>query len=115
MREQRVLLENRVDRPQIRWNASHRPAVDADFARGWLDEAGHDPQQCGLAAAARAKKSDELTPPDCERYIGEGRHRTVVFDEAVDDDHVVCHAALTSLGVPAARFATCRRPGGSRL
>ena len=98
VREEGVLLKDGVDRAKVRRNADHRAAVDADFARGRLDEPGNASQQRGFAAAAGAQKGDELAPPDLERHPGESPHGAISLDEAVDDDHIGCHVALISAG-----------------
>ena len=115
VREEGVLLKDGVDRAKV----GGTPIIERPLMRispgGRLDEPGNASQQRGFAAAAGAQKGDELAPPDLERHPGESPHGAISLDEAVDDDHVRCHVALISAGALAARSATFRPPGGSRL
>ena len=60
VREQRVLLEDRVDVALVRRDADGRAAADLDLARRRLVEAGDHAQRRGLPAARRAEQREEL-------------------------------------------------------
>jgi hypothetical protein len=50
------------DEGKIRARPVDLAAVDLDAARARAGEAGDDPQQCGLAAAARSEQRHQLAP-----------------------------------------------------
>src|SRR5690242_9617959 len=56
VREQRVLLEDRVDLPLVRRHPDHRIAADQDLALGRLLEPRDHPQGGGLAASGRTEQ-----------------------------------------------------------
>ncbi len=66
VREQRVFLEHRVDRPFVRRQARDVPARKKDIARSRLHEPSDDAERGGLAAAGRAEEGDELFVVDIE-------------------------------------------------
>ena len=59
VREQRVALEDRVDRPLVRLEVRHILAADEDAALGGLLEPGDQPQRRRLAAAGGAEQREE--------------------------------------------------------
>ena len=59
VREERVVLEDRVDVAPVRRDAGHRLAGEVDLAAGGLLEARDHPQGGGLAAAGRPKERVE--------------------------------------------------------
>src|SRR5579875_601755 len=66
VREQRVALEHRVDRPPVGPDSRDVPTADVDRSLGRLLEAGDHPQRRRLAAARRADDREELAPVDLE-------------------------------------------------
>jgi hypothetical protein len=66
MREERVGLENGVDRPPEGRKRCDVFAMEQDFARCREIEAGDQPQKRGLAAAGWAQQREELVFPDFE-------------------------------------------------
>ena len=66
VREQRVLLEDRVHRALVRPQRRDVAAVHLDDALGRLDEPGDHPQRRRLAAAARADDREELAVGDLD-------------------------------------------------
>src|SRR5262249_10358747 len=74
MWEERVALEDRVDRPLIGRQMLDRAALEQDLPGTRLLEARDQAQQRGLAAARRAQKREELVLPDGDRDVVEGPH-----------------------------------------
>src|SRR6185436_8532916 len=66
MREQRVVLEDRVHVSPVRGPTCDVPSLQNDAARVGLLEAADDAQGGRLAAAGRAEKSQELAGLDLE-------------------------------------------------
>ena len=66
MREQRVALEDRVDRALVRLAVGDVLAADQDAAGGRRLEAGHQAQGRGLAAAGRSEQREERPGRDRE-------------------------------------------------
>ena len=67
MGEQRVVLEDHVDRALVGGVARHVPAAKLDAAPGRRLEPADHPQRRGLAAAARAEQREELARFDPKR------------------------------------------------
>ena len=65
-REQRVVLEDRVDRALVRSHVGDVDAVQQDLALGRLLEAGDHPQRRGLPAARGPQQGEELPARDVE-------------------------------------------------
>ena len=86
MREQRVVLKDRVDRAAVGRRAGHVPAADPDLAARGLHEAGDDPQQRRLAAAARPQQRHELAFGDIDRDIRQRGNRAVALLQVADLD-----------------------------
>ena len=75
VREQRVGLEDGVDRPPVGRQACDLLAVQQDLTAGRVVEAGDQPKQRGLAAARRPQQREELVLADRHRHAverGEG-------------------------------------------
>ena len=66
VREQRVVLEDRVDVAPVGRHAGDRLTREEDLALGRLLEPGDHPERRGLAAARRAKEAVELTVLDAQ-------------------------------------------------
>jgi hypothetical protein len=79
VREQRVLLEDRVDVALVRRDADGGAPVDLDLALGRLLEAGDQAQRGGPAAARRPEQGEELAVEHVEM-------------DAVDRDDVLAEA-----------------------
>src|SRR4051812_30505741 len=73
MREERVILEDGVDRPPIGRQWRDVLAVKQDLALGREVEAGDQPQKRGLAAAGGPQKREKLVLADGDRDIVERR------------------------------------------
>ena len=83
MRKQRVVLEHGADVALVRLQMLDAGAIQADFARGRLFEAGDHAQRSGLAAARRAEQRKELAASDVERNrIDRAVRRIVLRDVA---------------------------------
>ena len=80
-REQRVGLEDRVDRPLVRWHRREVAAVEQDLAGVGVLEPGDHPQRRGLAAAGRPEQREELAGLDLEVEAVDGTDVVVVLDE----------------------------------
>jgi hypothetical protein len=74
MREQRVILEHRVDGALIRGQVRQRLAIEPHLAAGQGLEPGHDPQQRGLAATGGAEEGEELIVQNIQRHVLKGHH-----------------------------------------
>ena len=86
VREQRVVLEDRVDVPLVRRQPRHVLALEFDEAgRGLLEPADH-PQRRGLAAAGWAEEGEELTVLDVERDVVHGGHIAELLDYLDEPD-----------------------------
>ena len=66
VREQRVVLEDRVDVAAVGRHAGDRLAGEEDLALGRLLEPGDHPERRGFAAARRAEKAVKLTVLDAQ-------------------------------------------------
>jgi hypothetical protein len=66
VREERVLLEDRIDLAPVGRHADDRDALDRDRALGRLLEAGDHPQRRRLAAPRRAQQREELAVVNVE-------------------------------------------------
>ena len=75
MREQRIVLEDRVDVAPIGRHALGRLAEDLDTARRRLLEAGDQAQAGGLARARWPEHGEELARRDVEVDAIDGAHR----------------------------------------
>ncbi|MNN47592.1 hypothetical protein D3C81_1620200 [compost metagenome] len=78
MREQRVVLEHRVDVALVGRQSGGFLAMDADGAGGRLLEAGDQAQAGGLAGTGRAEHGEELAVTDFDGYPVDGTHVAVV-------------------------------------
>ena len=93
MREQRVVLEHRVDAAPVGRHALDRLAEDADVARGRLVEAGDQPEAGGLAGARGPEHGEERALGDREVHAVDGAHLAEMagdvleFDRKVDAAH----------------------------
>jgi len=75
VREERVVLEHRVDRALKRRRAPHRLTVQEDLAGAGQLKAGDHAQRGGLAAAAGAEQREELAVANLECHVVNGPHR----------------------------------------
>ncbi len=85
MREQRVALEDGVDRPLERRQSGNVLAMQQDRAFGRVFEPGDHPEQRGLAAARGAEQGEELVLADGDRHIVERTQCTRSLTEFLDD------------------------------
>ena len=74
VREERVALEHRVDRPAMGRRVADAPAVDQDLAGVERLEAADGAQERGLAAARRTEERQELARRHRQRQVVEGDH-----------------------------------------
>src|SRR5262249_55898093 len=65
-RKERVILEHEPDATPMRWDPGEASAVEEDVARVRRLQAGDDPEQRRLAAAARSEDRDHLAVADVE-------------------------------------------------
>jgi hypothetical protein len=86
MREQRVVLEDRVDVSLVRRHAGDRLAGEEDLALGRLLEARDHAERRRLAAAGRTEQRIELATFDREVHVIDGRHRVEPLGDALDQD-----------------------------
>ena len=75
VREERVALEHRVDRPLVGLGVGDVVAGQRDRARAGRLQTGHHPQR-GRLAAARTGRAARRTSPSVRRGPGRGRRRT---------------------------------------
>jgi hypothetical protein len=87
VREQRVVLEHRVDVARVRGPAADVGARQLDAAAVGLLEAGDQAQRRALARARRAEQREELAATDVERDGVDGRDLAEAPRE-VDQAHV---------------------------
>ena len=66
MREQRILLEHRVDLPLMRRDIINPHTVKGDVSRRGRRETADNPQRCGLSTAAGAQKCEEFRIVDIQ-------------------------------------------------
>ncbi len=110
VREQRVALEHHAEIAVARLEIVDHLAVDADFARGRVLEAGDHAQCGGLATAGRPDEDDEFAVLDDEAQVlhrldgAEGLGEIDQFD--------TCHAYLRTMPKlkPRARCLRMMRP-----
>ncbi len=103
VREQGVVLEDRVDVAPVRRDAGDRLAGEEDLALGRLLEAGDHPQRRGLAAARRAEERVELAAGDPQVHPVDGGDVAEPLRDPEDLD----------VGVRVRRSAGGRRLGAS--
>ena len=72
VREERVVLEHRVDVAPVRRDARDRLSGEQDLALGRLLEAGDHPQRRGLAAAGWSEEAVELAARDAQVHAVDG-------------------------------------------
>jgi hypothetical protein len=81
------VLEHHAD---LRVRLVHGLAIEQDAAAGQLVQAGHRPEQGGLAAAGRPEHADQLAVPDLHRVVLERVDRAgpgpVVLGRALDHE-----------------------------
>ena len=80
------MLEAEPDAPVPRGHVRHVPALEVDGASIGPLQAGHDPQQRRLAAAARPEEGGERTGLDLEGHIVDGNGISKAFGERSDGD-----------------------------
>ena len=91
MREQRVALKHRVDRPPVGAHAGHVPPAHADPAGGRVLEPGDHAQRGGLAAARRADDREELAALDLQVEAAHGDQVAEALLDSRDVDGGVAH------------------------
>jgi hypothetical protein len=87
VREQRVVLEDRVDVARVGRTSGDVAARELDAARVGQLEAGDQPQGRGLARARRTQQREELAAGDVERHRVDGGDVAEAARE-VDEAHV---------------------------
>ena len=103
-RQQAEVLEHHAG---VLARARHRRSFDGDMALVRRDEAGGEPQQRGLAAAARAEQRDELTLAHRRGDAVERHHQLRLFGPAEAHAHgkELAHAVIDDHGRGRARAA----------
>ncbi len=86
VREQRVVLEDRVDRALVRGEFLNLFPVKEDLASRDLLESRDQPKQGGLAAPRGAQKREELVVVDDERSVPEGHNISETLFDMPDFD-----------------------------
>ena len=111
VREERVVLEDRVDVALVGRDAGDRLAVEEDLALGRLFEPGDHPQRRRLAAARRPEEAVERAPGDAQ---GHPVHRGHVAESLRDlEDLDVGVGVRRGAGARSGR-ARARRDGAWR-
>ena len=111
VREQGVVLEDRVDVALVRRDAGDRPAGQEDLALGRLLEAGDHPEGRRLAAAGRAEEARERRRRDRQVHPVD---RDDVAEPLRDADHLdvrVARAPSPAAGVAARPVPLARTDG----
>ena len=108
VREEGVVLEDRVHVPLVRRQPGDVLALELDQARRRLLEPADHPQGRGLATAGRAEEAEELAVPDLEVDVIDGRRVTESLDDIDQTDVDFRH------GAPSPRKSLAAR-GASRL
>ena len=98
MREERVVLEHRVDIAAIGREAIQRSSLHGQCAAVGSLEASDDPQQCRLAGPAFTEDGQELSVRDIERNIFKHSCAAEALTDSGDGEKWVGHywAAFTS-------------------
>ena len=112
VREERIALEDRVDVALVGRQPGHVLALQFDHAgRGLLKTADH-PEGRGLAAAGRAKQTEELAVVDFQVDVvhshGVAESLGHIHESDVDDGHVRAHSCVRWVGGSRGRNG-CRR------
>ena len=98
VREERVVLEDRVDVALVGRQPGDVLALQLDQARGRRLEAADHPQGRGLAAARRAKEREEFPGLDLEVDVVDDDGLAVALDDIdepdVDGGHVRSHSSV---------------------
>ena len=95
--EERVVLEDRVDRPVIGRHPAHVLAGQLDPPRARLLEPGDHPQRRRLAGAARPQQREELPPRDLQVNSRNRHHLAVVLGESLQADVGRCSSYIKKL------------------
>ncbi len=69
VREDRVGLEDHVDRTLVRCHPAHLLSVNQQVSGGWNLETREHPQQRGLSASGRAEQREKLALTDFQRNV----------------------------------------------
>jgi hypothetical protein len=86
VREQRVVLEDRVHVAFVRRQPRDVPPPQQDPPRCRLLEAGDHPQAGGLTGARWPEQREELAGPDVEGDAVDRDHVTEPLDHVIEDD-----------------------------
>ncbi len=86
VREEGVVLEDRVDVPPIRGHPGDRPAGQDDLTGGRLLEARDHPERRRLAATGRAKEAVERAAGDAQVHPVDCRHVAELLRDTDDLD-----------------------------
>ncbi len=99
VREEGVVLEDRVHVPLVRWHALHVRTGDADVPLVGLLEAGQHPQRRRLAAPTRPEQGQELARLHLQAQRVNGHHRAEALGHVGELDRAALprHAVLMSL------------------
>ena len=114
-RKEREVLEHHVDRALVGRDVGHRAALDADVARGRVEEARDHPHDRGLAAARGAEDRKERPARHVEGDVIHGKRLAEPLHEAVAFE-IGGHVAPMPAGTQAPRpgLAVNWRPGPGR-
>ena len=79
MREEGVVLENRVDFALVRRKVRNIDRIEKHFAAFGVFEAARDSEHCGFAATARTEKREHLSATNAEAHVLYDVHVSVIF------------------------------------
>ena len=113
VREEGVVLEDRVDVALVGRDAGDRLAGEQDLALGRLLEAGDHPQRRRLAAARRPEQAVERAAGDAQRHPVHGRHVAEALRDLEDLDIGI--GVRRGAGARARRARARREGRGARV
>jgi hypothetical protein len=99
VRKQRVILKNDADAAAARRQVIDRRLVEQHAPLRLADEARHDPQQRGLAAAGRAEQRYQFAAADVERDVARGNEIAEPMADVVEPKTVAGRLILPALPV----------------
>src|SRR5205085_2005533 len=101
MREECVVLEDRIDVSLVGRKALRRLSEDLDMTGGRLLEACYEAQACRFAGAGRPEHGEEFAGRDIEAHVIDSANIAEMARDILKSDGR-CHGAGNSKGIPAA-------------